>query len=291
MNLRKLTSATAALMLPGLAIHAHAESLTTDPIRITGVSRAGADLQLSWKGGRPTYQLQTRAGLEAPWENLGQPTAATNATITLDTAHALFRVVADYTARFEVIFDATWTAQTHPGAWPPGAHWSGPVGGVHNDRVHFWADGETASEGIRIMAELGGQSALLREVQAAITNGNAGFTLSAGGLSSPGQRVIPFPQATTREFPLLTLVSMIAPSPDWFAGVAGLPLMGADGEWIAEQTVTLYGHDAGTDSGVNFTSADQVTVPRGVVTQFTGYPALIAGQIVPFGTLTVRRTD
>ena len=291
MNIHRLTHSTAALLILGFARHGLAGTVSTAPLQITGARLAGGNLLLSWEGGRPTYQLQTRASLDAPWQNLGQPTSATNATVALDAAHALYRVAADYTARFEMVFDATWSQQTHPGAWPAGAHWSGPVGGVHNDRVHFWADGEIASEGIRTMAELGGQSVLLREVQDAITQGTAGFTLSAGGLSSPGQRVIPFPQATTRDFPLLTLCSMIAPSPDWFAGVAGLPLMGADGEWIAEQTVTLYGQDAGTDSGANFTSADQVTVPRGVVTQFTGYPALIDGQIVPFGTLTVRRTD
>ncbi|HTH46443.1 MAG TPA: spondin domain-containing protein [Candidatus Limnocylindria bacterium] len=284
-------SSSAALLFVGLGPMGWAETAATPPIQITGAVVVGTDLRLTWAGGRPTYQLQTRPSLTSPWQILGQPTPATNATVSLDASHALFRVVADYTARFEVLFDATWSQQTHPGAWPVGAHWSGPVGAMHNSLVHFWAEGETASEGIRIMAELGGQSALLREFQAAIDQGQAGFTLAASGLSSPGQRVISFPQATTRDFPLLTLCSMIAPSPDWFAGVTGLSLLDADGAWIATQTVPLYGQDAGTDSGANFTSPDQVTNPRGVVTQMAGYPALVAGQIVPFGTFTIRRID
>src|SRR5690349_23743174 len=51
-------------------------------------------------------------------------------------------------------------------------------------------------------------------------------------------------------------------------------------QWVASKTVTLYGLDAGTDSGVSYQSPDQVTVPRGVVTQFTDFPALVNGQIV-----------
>ncbi|MFO1512860.1 MAG: spondin domain-containing protein [Verrucomicrobiota bacterium] len=90
-------------------------------------------------------------------------------------------------------------------------------------------------------------------------------------------------------FPV-TLVSMIAPSPDWFVGVDGLSLI-ADGQWATNKVVTLYGKDAGTDSGASYSSPDQVTVPRGVVTQFAGFPALVNGVIVPFGTFTFTRQD
>jgi len=246
---------------------------------------------LTWSGGRPTYQLQRRGSFSEPWQNVGQSSTETTVAVPLADTPAFFRVVADYTARFEVLFDSTWSQETHPGAWPSGSHWSGPVGGVHDSQVHFWQEGETASEGIRLMAERGQQATLAAEIQATIPAGHAYFTLTASGLGSPDRRLITFPQATTRDFPLLTLVSMIAPSPDWFAGVAGLSLLGADGEWIQEQTVTLYGFDAGTDSGADFTSPDLVTTPRGVVTQFAGYPALINGAVMPFGTFTVRRIE
>ncbi|MCZ7636037.1 MAG: hypothetical protein M5U12_08380 [Verrucomicrobia bacterium] len=46
------------------------------------------------------------------------------------------------------------------------------------NQVHFCREGETASEGIRLMAELGSQPRLLSEVNAAIANGTAHFTLS-----------------------------------------------------------------------------------------------------------------
>lgn len=165
------------------------------------------------------------------------------------------------------------------------------MGGVHNETTHFFRLGETSSEGIRLMAELGQQGTLLTEVAAAMALGTANFQLAGGGISSsPGSRALVFPQVMRRDFPLVTLVSMIAPSPDWFVGVDSLNLLEHD-QWVASKVVTLYGADAGTDSGVTFTSPDQVTVPRGVATQFTGFPALQNGLIVPFGTFTFTRLD
>jgi hypothetical protein len=83
---------------------------------------------------------------------------------------------------------------------------------------------------------------------------------------------------------------MIAPSPDWFVGVDSLSLI-EEGQWAASKVVTLYGFDAGTDNGATYTSPDQVTTPRGVIRRFTGFPALVNGVIVPFGTFTFTRLD
>jgi len=93
-----------------------------------------------------------------------------------------------------------------------------------------------------------------------------------------------------RDFSLVTLVSMIAPSPDWFVGVDSLNLIEA-GEWVTNKVVALYGMDAGTDSGASYESSDVVTAPRGVITEFTDFPALVNGIIVPFGTYTFTRLD
>lgn len=273
-----------------LATAAAQGDMDSRPTLVATVDGSGK-IRLTWRGGRPSYQVQMRNALDGEWRNVGEPTLATTATVPIQGTGALYRVIDDYSARFELVFDSTWSAQTHPGAWPANAHWSGPVGGVHNATVHFWREGEVASEGIRLMAERGQQGTLASEIQRAIAAGNALFTFTASGLDSPAQRIIPFPKATTLDFPLLTLCSMIAPSPDWFAGVTALPLVGSDGKWIQEQLISLYGFDAGTDSGADFTSPDMVTVPRGVVTRFSGYPANINGAIVPFGTLSVRRIE
>ena len=160
---------------------------------------------------------------------------------------------------------------------------------MHNGSVHFYRPGETASEGIRLMAEIGQKTTLLNEVAAAMTNGTAHFQMSGGGISpSPGSVLHTFAQPMRRDFPLVTLVSMVAPSPDWFVGVDSLNLI-ENGAWVTNKTVTVYGMDAGTDSGVSYSSPDQVTVPRGVVTEFTDFHALVNGAIVPFGTFTFTR--
>lgn len=262
------------------------------PVKISSITTSNGQLAISWTGGRPTFQIQTRSGLSASWTNFGAPTSNSIAVVPITGSQALFRVVSDFTARYQVVFHATWSALTHPTNFPTGsAHFSGLVGGTHGDSVHFWRDGETASEGIRIMAELGGKSTLLNEIARAIANGAAHFQLSGGGIAtSPGSVSLTFPQPMRRDFPLITLVSMIAPSPDWFVGVDGLNLI-EGGQWTSNKVVTLYGKDAGTDSGVSYGSPDLVTIPRGVVTQFSGFPALQNGSIVPFGSFTFTRLD
>ncbi len=252
---------------------------------------SGDQLLLSWREGRPTFQLQGKANISDDWSNIGVPLEGNSTSVLLQGDQKFFRIVQDYTARYEVVFNATWSRATHPDDFPSAAHWSGLVGGVHSSAVHFWREGETASEGIRLMAERGRQADLLGEVNAAISAGTADFTLAGGGIgTSPGTVSLRFPQPMRRDYPLVTLCSMIAPSPDWFVAVDSLNLI-ESGEWIPEKTVTLFGYDAGTDSGVTFTSPDLVTTPRGVVTKFAGFPALVNGAIVPFGTFTFIRLE
>lgn len=258
---------------------------------MAGINSETGSLNLSWMGGKPAYQLQMRTEIDGAWTNVGEPTSATSATAPLSAESTFFRVVQDYTARYQVVFDATWSSITHPAAFPGGAHWSGLVGGVHNDKVHFWREGETASPGIQFMAERGNQSTLLSEIRPAITNGFAHFTLSGGGIgTSPGSVSLAFPQAMRRDFPLVTLCSMIAPSPDWFVGVDSLSLL-ENGNWVDSKEAILFGFDAGTDSGASYASPDLPTLPRGIVTRFTGFPALVGGVVVPFGTFTFTRLD
>ena len=61
---------------------------------------------------------------------------------------------------------------------------------------------------------------------------------------------------------LVSLVSMIYPSPDWFVGVSGLELCLSNGSWAEQKVLNLYPYDAGTDTGPTYTSADQPTIPR-----------------------------
>lgn len=173
-------------------------------------------------------------------------------------------------AVYRVTFEATWSAETHPESFPPDPHFSWLIGGTHDALVEFWAPGQLASPGIESMAETGGTATLTAEVEAQITAGRAGEVVrSLTFPDSPGSVDAEF--TVTPDHPLLTLVTMVAPSPDWFAGVRGLDLRDGDG-WLPELTVDLYPWDAGTDSGTGYTSPDQDTQPAQPIAAITGSP-------------------
>jgi len=185
------------------------------------------------------------------------------------------------TAHYTVTFDATWSDTTHPTDFPPGPHFSGLVGGTHDATISFWQEGEPASLGIRRMAEWGSQAELLVEVQDAINSGQAETSIADDPLwTVPDSTSVAI--ALTQEFPLVTLVAMVAPSPDWFIGVRNLDLM-SGGIWAEQIVVELFPYDAGTDSGPTYTSADQVTAPPDPIASITGTPFSPG---VSLGTLT-----
>jgi hypothetical protein len=203
----------------------------------------------------------------------------TIATIACLLASPAVGATADYTAEFV----ATWSGTTHPGAYPAGAHFSPLIGGVHNDVVSFWSPGGFSTLGIERMAELGATASLQAEVQTAIDAGNAAAILLGSAIDSPGSTHVTL-QAST-EFPLVTLVTMVAPSPDWFVGVHDLDLRDGTG-WQNELSVDLYTYDAGTDNGVNFTSADIDALPKQPIA-LLGSP--FAAGSPPLGTFHFKR--
>jgi hypothetical protein len=190
-------------------------------------------------------------------------------------------------AHYRVTFDASWSAATHPTDFPGNAHFSGLIGGTHGPSVSFWREGGMATEGIRRMAERGRQTPLDEEVEAAIAAGTAQHVLKGLDVpNSPGSTGFEFDIG--RDFPLVTLVTMVAPSPDWFVGVSGLSLI-ENGSWVAEKVVQLHPYDAGTDSGVTFGSADVVTQPQEPIHRITTGPLAEAATVPHLGTFTFRR--
>ena len=100
---------------------------------------------------------------------------------------------------------------------------------------------------------------------ALIAAGQAGSVISGPGVNlSPGSGSVSF--EVSQKFPLLSITSMLAPSPDWFVGTDSLNLR-QDGRWIDELTVDLPVYDAGTDSGSDFTSNNANTDPAELITQ------------------------
>lgn len=193
-------------------------------------------------------------------------------------------------ASYELVFDATWSAALHPQDFPGGnPHFSGLVGGTHSAAVAFWQVGQLATPGIQLMAESGFKPPLEFEVQEAINAGTAFSVVSGEAVfSSPGTATATLDMHI--DFPLATVVSMIAPSPDWFIGVSGTPLF-VDGEWLDSVQIDLYPYDAGTDSGTTYLAPNQPTSPHEPAFQIMGFPFLNNGSIAPLGTFTFNLTD
>ena len=187
---------------------------------------------------------------------------------------------------YEVTFASTWSAATHPDGFPPGPHFSPLIGAAHADDVVLWEAGQTATGGIEAMAETGATSALRAEIEAHALAGRAAQVLSGDGLGvSPGSTAMTIDLDAGA--PLVTLVTMLAPSPDWFVGVDRLDLRDGDG-WVTERTVDLYVYDAGSDDGATYTSADADADPKRPIARIEAPPFFQGATAAPVGTFTFR---
>jgi hypothetical protein len=212
---------------------------------------------------------------------------ATHTAMATATATMTPTETPEQSARYLLTLEATWSKETHPTDFPANPHFSGLIGATHNDDVRLWKEGEGATPGIKNMAETGGKSPLDSEVETLIAEGGACELISGGGIaSSPGVVSVEF--TASQDCPLVSVVSMIAPSPDWFVGVAGLSLYGDEG-WIEEWVVDLYPYDAGTDSGQSYTAQDEPTAEREGIVRIELSPFLVDGRVPPLGVFRLAR--
>jgi len=189
---------------------------------------------------------------------------------------------------YRLDFAGAWSAATHPGAFPGSAHFTELVGATHSDAVSFWELGALASPGIERMAELGSTGTLLNEVQTAISLGTATASILGPDLFGlPNSTFVSFEVSVSH--PLITLVTMIAPSPDWFVGVSGLSLREND-QWLGRIVVDLQAYDAGTEEGMGFSLSNPATSPQEPITKITTGPLAGLPSLGTF-TLTIQPND
>ena len=192
-------------------------------------------------------------------------------------------------ASYKVQVDATWTAQSHPFDYPSNAHFSGIVGAAHNAEYTIFQDGGTATKGLENLSEMGAHSPLDGEIKAAIDAGQAGSFFESGALFSfPGKLEASY--STDERHPYVSLVAMVAPSPDWFTGVAHVALR-KDGKWRDTVSLTLWDWDAGTDHGTTHKAADANAMPRQSIRLAASPNFLGQGGLKPVGQVTFTRTD
>lgn len=187
-------------------------------------------------------------------------------------------------ACYNVTFTSLWNATDHPVDFPGGAHFSPMIGATHTADVTLWMAGGFASEGIERMAERGSTSVLRDEINAAIDNLAAQAVVRGSRIESDGK--ITFSFTVTADFPLFTLTSMIAPSPDWFVGVDGVSLR-ENRDWVDGLERDLLPYDAGTDDGATFTSGNANSDPQDAIERLVVNP--FSADSPPLARLTIER--
>ena len=151
---------------------------------------------------------------------------------------------------YRVAINCTWNDQSP--AWPDqDAHFSWIGGATHKGNVKFWEIGTLASPGIDLMSITGLTTTLIPEIEHAIADGKAENIIDRRHWFCPDKIFhsncgeLSFTIMVTKEFPLVSLVSMLGPSPDWFIGTESLSMVDGTGQFISEIIHELYPYDAG----------------------------------------------
>ncbi|WP_299020007.1 spondin domain-containing protein [uncultured Photobacterium sp.] len=171
------------------------------------------------------------------------------------------------TVSYELEFKTNWSVTNFSTNFPSNRHFSGLIGLTHNSTVKIFEVGALASNGIVSMAETGSKGLLKSDIEDMQNQGNSGSTIDGQGIPA-GLTSVSVIFDISQDHPLVSVVTMIAPSPDWFTGVSNIPLF-VDGQWVEEIEIQLTSYDAGSDSGVTFTSANLATNPRSPITKLT----------------------
>ncbi len=148
-------------------------------------------------------------------------------------------------ACYNISLEGHWSAQAQGVALPKNAHFTVLVGSVHNESRAVWRQGELSSPGVEEVAETGKLSRFRAEHQAARDRGDTASLVCGDRIGARG--VVHTSVVVPKSRPFLSVLSMVAPSSDWFVGVDSLPLLADDGSFKESVQVWLLMNDAGTE--------------------------------------------
>ncbi len=186
-------------------------------------------------------------------------------------------------AEYTVIVKSTWTKTTHPFEYPSGAHFSGMIGASHNAKYSVFAVGRRPTPGLERLSEEGKHSPLDTEIQSAIDQGNALMEFESGGLKNWKDSMVSTVRVDSAH-PLVDVVNMVAPSPDWFTGATNVDLA-ENGGWVARKTLTLPAYDSGGDDGKTYKAPDRDANPKKPTTRLADRHFVIHGRVKPVAIL------
>lgn len=179
-------------------------------------------------------------------------------------------VFSQSSANYTITVTTTWNAANHgsllDNSLPNDPHWSPLALVTHKNPNAFLQLGAISSEGVQNIAEFGGTASFQNEVNAAINIAAAHQYLQSsftprGAISSASINI-----TVTEAFPLVTFLSMVAPSPDWFIAVNSESLRSGNTAenrgWKDTYSLDLFAYDAGTDDGLDYQSANSANNPK-----------------------------
>merc|ERR1712088_693962 len=178
-------------------------------------------------------------------------------------------------AVYRLQLNTFWSEQVFPKQYPqwrPPAQWSKSVGYSHRDSFSLFSLGAVVDEGVRQFVETGSSEVLDQQS----TNRSFLDAILAPpivqGVGNTSTNVF-----VDGNHSLISVVTKIVPSPDWFIGLDSLNLC-QEGHFIQSFNTEAFPLDAGTDNGFTFTSPNWETDPPGVIFQISSqYPTHPAG--------------
>jgi hypothetical protein len=199
-------------------------------------------------------------------------------------------------ARYQIIFSSRWTEKDHPLEYPGPkyaglsvAHFSPLIGASHKPGYALFAEGSAPSPGLENLSEAGKHAPLDAEINGAMGSGAVLALVEAADPLKDHSKTEMAEVAVDGAHPDVSLVAMIAPSPDWFAGIKDVNLL-ENGQWVGEKTVELLPFDSGGDDGTTYRADDADTHPKKPTSSLAGNPHFTYdGKLLPVASVTFKR--
>jgi len=184
-------------------------------------------------------------------------------------------VPTSHSVAYSCVLTNKWSMATHPFDYANisgSAHWTSPVLVAHSTSYELWSPGKLASPGVENVAETGVTSMLRQESGVSQTKGTGAGELIIGRdqFNAIDPPEVFDPILLTPDFPLLSTISMVAPSPDWFTGMYNFsPINMAQQVWYQSFEIATYPWDAGTEQGETYSINNDPENPHHPISRLT----------------------
>lgn len=196
----------------------------------------------------------------------------------------------DPQAVYRITFMPDFTANSHPTDYPNNASFKGMFIMAHSNASTLFRVGQPASDGLEMYVEDGDNSGLTTEHTPVMDNDPVTVIANGSDIGPTGTDVVQL--TITPSTTLISIVSKISPSPDWFIGIDALNLVNPDNSLVDDIEISLAPIDAGTDGGTSYESPDMEENAN--VSLFNGPPFADPnppGIIARLGTIRIERID